>query len=138
MAPSASSAADRPSASTGYDDGGGGALDGAHPRGFGSYPRFLGRYVRERHVLSLAEAVRRASALAADNAGITGRGRLAAGQAGDLVLFDPATILDNATPAEPHATSTGIRAVWVNGALVYDGVKTTGARPGRVIRRGVP
>ncbi len=115
-----------------------GALDGAHPRGFGSYPRFLGRYVRERNVIGLAEAVRRASALAADNAGITGRGRLAAGQAGDLVLFDPATILDNATPAEPHATSTGIRAVWVNGALVYDGAGTTGARPGQVIRRGVP
>lgn len=113
-----------------------GALDGAHPRGFGSYPRFLGHYVRERGVLPLGEAVRRASALAADNVGLTGRGRLAVGQAADLVLFDPATVRDRATPADPHATSVGIRAVWVNGTLVYDGEKTTGARPGRVLRRG--
>jgi N-acyl-D-amino-acid deacylase len=112
-----------------------GALDGAHPRGFGTYPRFLARYVRERGVISLGEAIRRATALAAANVGLKDRGRLAPGMVADLVLFDPATIQDHATPEEPHALSTGIRGVWVNGELVFDGAKTTGARPGRVIRR---
>lgn len=113
-----------------------GALAGRHPRGFGSYPRVLGRYVRERGILTLAQAIHRSTALAADHVGLTGRGRIAPGQAADLVLFDPATVLDHATPAEPQAVSVGIERVWVNGVAVFSEGGTTGARPGRVLRRG--
>jgi N-acyl-D-amino-acid deacylase len=112
-----------------------GSLAGRHPRGFGSYPRFLGRYVRVQHVLSLAEAVHRASGLAAEHVGITDRGRIAPGQAADLVLFDPATVLDRATPDDPHALSEGIRMTWVNGEVVYEAGRATGMRPGQVLRR---
>ncbi|HWA17302.1 MAG TPA: amidohydrolase family protein, partial [Gemmatimonadales bacterium] len=112
-----------------------GELDGRHPRGFGSFPRVLGRYVRQDGVLTLEEAVRHASALAADHMGFTDRGRLAVGQAADLVLFDPKTVLDNATTTEPHALSTGIITVWVNGVAVFAEGRTTGARPGQVLRR---
>ena len=112
-----------------------GELDGRHPRGFGSFTRVLGRYVRERHVVSLPEAIRKMTSLAADNVGIPNRGRVVPGGFADLVLFDPATVVDNATPADPHAISTGIAKVWVNGKLAYDGGKTTGMRGGAVIRR---
>jgi len=112
-----------------------GELDGRHPRGYGSFTRVLGRYVRERHVLSLSEAIRKMTSLAADNVGIMNRGRVVPGAFADLVLFDPATVIDNATPADPHAISTGIIKVWVNGKLAYDGSKTTGTRGGMVIRR---
>jgi N-acyl-D-amino-acid deacylase len=112
-----------------------GELDGRHPRGYGSFTRVLGRYVRERHVVSLPEAIRKMTSLAADNVGIANRGRIAPGAFADLVLFDPATVIDNATPANPHAVSTGIAKVWVNGALAYDDGKTTGARGGAVVRR---
>src|SRR5512132_548554 len=90
-----------------------GELDGAHPRGFGSFPRVLGHYVREQHVLTLEEAVRRMTTLAAANVGVADRGRILPGLAADLVLFDPATVGDRATLKEPHALSTGINTVWV-------------------------
>jgi N-acyl-D-amino-acid deacylase len=112
-----------------------GELDGRHPRGFGSFTRVLGRYVRDRHVVTLPEAIRKMTSLAADNVGIANRGRIAAGAFADLVLFDPATVIDNATPADPRAVSTGIVRVWVNGKLAYESGKTTGARGGMVIRR---
>jgi len=112
-----------------------GSLAGAHPRGFGSYPRFLGRYVRERGVLDLATAVHKATALAAAHVGIADRGAIAPGMHADLVLFDPGTVLDRATPREPHALSVGILAVWVNGEIVYEDGRATGRLPGRVIRR---
>jgi len=112
-----------------------GQLDGRHPRGYGSYPRVLGRYVRERGVVTLAQAVRKATALAADHVGIADRGRLVPGAFADLVLFDPATVADRATTDEPHALSTGIERVWVNGTVVFEGGRATGARPGRVLRR---
>jgi N-acyl-D-amino-acid deacylase len=111
-----------------------GSLDGAHPRGFGSYPRVLGRYVRERGVLSLSEAVHRASGLAADHMGFKDRGTIRPGQAADLVLFDPTTVIDRATNAEPHRVADGIRTVWVGGQVVYQDGRDTGARPGRVLR----
>ena len=85
--------------------------------------------------MPLEEAVRRATALAADHMGIRDRGRLAAGQAADLVLFDPQTVIDRATPQDPHRLSTGIVAVWVNGEPVFTDGKATGRRPGRVLRR---
>jgi N-acyl-D-amino-acid deacylase len=112
-----------------------GALDGPHPRGFGAFPRFLGLYVRDRKVMPLEEAVRRMTSLAAAHMGIADRGRIAPGMFADLVLFDPATVSDRATPAQPHLTSVGIARVWVNGAEVYADGKTTGVRPGRTIKR---
>ena len=112
-----------------------GELNGAHPRGFGAFPRYLGRYVRERKVIPLEEAVRRMTSLAASHMGIPDRGRITPGMFADLVLFDPATVIDRATPQEPHLTSVGIARVWVNGSEVFADGKTTGARPGRVIRR---
>ncbi len=113
-----------------------GETAGAHPRGFGSFPRVLGRYVRERGLMPLEEAVRKMTSLAAANVGITDRGTVASGQFADLVLFDPATIIDHATTAEPHLPSDGIRIVVVNGEIAYDRGEPTGARPGRVLRGG--
>ena len=113
-----------------------GELEGRHPRGFGSFPRVLGRYVREQHVVALPEAIRKMTSLAAANVGIHDRGRIAPGMRADLVLFDPSTVIDRATPREPHALSAGIVRVWVNGILAYDDGKATGARSGAVIRRG--
>lgn len=112
-----------------------GSLFGSHPRGFGSYPRVLGRYVRERGVVDLATAVHKASGLAAAHVGIRDRGTIAPGRIADLVLFDPDTILDRATPEHPHEPSVGIRTVWVNGEVVYRDGRPTGRRPGRPIWR---
>jgi N-acyl-D-amino-acid deacylase len=111
-----------------------GSLDGSHPRGFGTYPRILGRYVREQGVLTLPEAVHRASGLAAEHMGFTDRGFIRPGQAADLVLFDPATVIDRATNAEPHRLADGIKTVWVGGVVVYRDGRDTGVRPGRVLR----
>lgn len=112
-----------------------GDLDGRHPRGFGSYPRVLGIYVRERKVVPLEEAVRKMTSLAADHVGIVDRGRLVPGAWADLVLFDPATVIDRATTSDPHALSTGIERVWVNGKAVFANGAATGLKPGRVLRR---
>src|SRR5690242_14151123 len=112
-----------------------GALDGAHPRGFGSFPRVLGHYVRDLKVLTLDEAVRKMSSLAASNVGITDRGVIRPGLAADLVLFDPKAVGDRATIKSPHALSTGIKTVWVNGQVVFEDGKTTGRYLGRVLRR---
>ncbi len=112
-----------------------GELAGSHPRGFGSFPRVLGRYVRERHVLSLEEAVRKMTSLAAHNVGIANRGRIAPGFFADLVLLDPATVLDRATPGDPQALSVGIARVWVNGVQVFGDARASGARPGKVLLR---
>jgi N-acyl-D-amino-acid deacylase len=112
-----------------------GELDGRHPRGFGTYPRVLGRYVRERKVLGLEEAVRKMTSLAAHNVGLRDRGLIRPGAYADLVLFDPATVIDRATTREPQALATGIERVWVNGAVVYEAGKASVLRPGRVLRR---
>jgi len=112
-----------------------GALTGNHPRGFGSYPRILGEYVRTRGVLTLEEAVHKATSLAAAHMGFTERGTIAPGKSADLVLLDPETITDHATPERPREVSSGVARVWVNGVEVYaDGI-ATGARAGRVLRR---
>jgi N-acyl-D-amino-acid deacylase len=112
-----------------------GALDGAHPRGFGSFPRVLGHYVRDLKVLALEDAVRKMTSLAAANVGISDRGIIRPGLAADLVLFDPATVGDRATIKMPHALSTGIKTVWVNGDVVFEEGRTTEHYPGRVLRR---
>jgi N-acyl-D-amino-acid deacylase len=112
-----------------------GELDGKHPRGFGSYPRVLGRYVREQKALTLEEAVYKFTSLAAKHVGIADRGAIAPGMAADLVLLNPRTIIDRASTSDPHATSVGIEKVWIGGELVWNGGRTTGARPGTVIKR---
>ncbi len=112
-----------------------GGLRGAHPRGFGSYPRVLGRYVREAGRLGLEEAIHKMTGLAAAHMGMSGHGVLAAGAPADLVLFDPATVIDRATTAEPHLTAEGIERVWVAGVVVYEDGAVTGATPGKVLRR---
>jgi N-acyl-D-amino-acid deacylase len=112
-----------------------GALGGSHPRGFGAFPRVLGRYVREQKVLALEEAIHRMTGLAAANVGIRDRGRIVPGGRADLVLFDPDVVADRATVDAPHEPSIGIRTVWVNGTVVFQEGRTTGSRPGRVLRR---
>jgi N-acyl-D-amino-acid deacylase len=112
-----------------------GDLAGSHPRGYGAFTRFLGHYIRERNVLSLEEGIRRITSLSAQQVGITERGSIQVGQYADLVLFDPETIKDHATPEAPHELSVGIEKVWVNGQLVFDGGEVTGKRPGKPVRR---
>jgi len=105
-----------------------------HPRGYGNAVRVLGRYVREQKVISLEEAVRKMTSLPADQFAFRDRGRLAPGRAADVVVFDPATVGDRATYAEPHQYPTGIVHVLVNGvAVVRDGQQTE-ARPGQALR----
>lgn len=108
-----------------------------HPRGFGNTARVLGRYVRERGVLTLEEAVRRMTSLPADHFRLDGRGRIAPGAAADLVIFDPVAVADTATFDAPHAFPAGIPHVVVNGALVLRDGQPTGARPGQVIARSL-
>ncbi|MDP9358332.1 MAG: D-aminoacylase [Chloroflexota bacterium] len=103
----------------------------AHPRAYGTYPRILGRYVREQGVIPLEDAVRKMSAAVADRLGLRDRGLLRTGMLADVVVFDPETICDVATYTDPHRLSVGVRDVWVNGGRVLrDGVHT-GAMPGR-------
>jgi len=102
-----------------------------HPRGLGTYPRVLGRYVREEGVLGLEDAVRKMSSAVADRLGLRDRGLLRAGMMADVVLFDPATVGDRATFANPHRLSVGVRDVWVNGQRVLRHGEHTGATPGR-------
>jgi N-acyl-D-amino-acid deacylase len=112
-----------------------GGLRDLHPRGAGTYPRILGRYVREQHLMPLEMAIYKSTGMAAAHMGITDRGLIKEGMMADLVLFDPDTIIDHATPLEPQLLSEGVSSVWVNGELVFRDGATTDARPGRVIRR---
>jgi N-acyl-D-amino-acid deacylase len=112
-----------------------GALRGAHPRGFGAFSRVLGRLVRDQNRMPLEVAVHKMTGLAAAHVGIARRGELRAGWYADLVLFDPARVIDRATTTDPHVVSEGIEGVWVNGRMVYAAGGPTGATPGRVIRR---
>jgi N-acyl-D-amino-acid deacylase len=105
-----------------------------HPRAYGNFARLLGRYVRERQVIPLEEAVRRLSALPAENLRLRDRGRLMPGFFADVVVFDPATVSDHATFEQPHQLATGVLHVLVNGALVLEDGEHTGATPGRVVR----
>jgi len=111
-----------------------GDLDGFHPRGYGAFPRVLGRYVRERQALTLEEAIHRMTGLAASHHGIPDRGRLEAGAYADLVLFDAATIADRSTTDEPQARAAGIEMVWINGHLVSQNGREGWQRYGKVLR----
>lgn len=114
-----------------------GSSSGRHPRGFGTFPRVLGRYVRDSSVIDLPTAVHKMTGLTAQRMRITNRGIIQQDNFADLVLFDPATILDRATIAAPGTLSVGIRQVWVNGKSVYKSGKTTGQRPGKILRRTI-
>ena len=110
-----------------------GSAEGRHPRGWGSFSRYLGKYVREEKLLTWEEAIRKITSLAASNMGIFDRGIIAPGYYADLVLFDPLTVKDRANFESPHLPSAGIEKVWVNGVVVWDGAETK-ARPGMMIR----
>jgi len=110
------------------------ATDLTHPRAYGSYPRILGHYVRERHVMGLEEAVRKMTSATADRLHLDGRGILRPGMYADVVVFDPETVIDKATYVEPHQISEGIEQVLVNGVPVVRDGRVTGAKPGRVLR----
>lgn len=105
-----------------------------HPRNYGTFPRVLGRYVRELKVLSLPEAVRKMTSLPAARLGLGDRGRIANGLMADLVVFDPATVADRATFEAPHQYPAGIDYVIVNGVVEVDGGRLTAVRGGRVLR----
>jgi N-acyl-D-amino-acid deacylase len=110
-----------------------------HPRAYGTFPRVLGKYVREEKVMSLEEAIRRMTSVAASQFGIERRGIIREGYFADLVVFDPATVADRATFERPHQYPVGIHHVIVNGVPVLTPAGLTGARPGRPLYgRGRP
>jgi len=108
--------------------------DAPHPRSYGTFARVLGRYVRDKKLLTLEEAVRKMSSMPAQRVGISDRGILRPGTRADIVVFDPAVIADKATFDKPHQYAVGVSHVLVNGVVVVDDGKVTGARPGRVLR----
>ena len=112
----------------------GGSIIAAHPRAFGSFPRLVAAHVRELGAIPLERAVAQASAAAANNILARDRGRLAEGLAADVIVFDYDQIADNATFSKPHALSTGMKYVLVNGVIVLSDGQFTGQRPGRVLR----
>ena len=105
-----------------------------HPRGFGTFPRILGRYVREDSVITLEFAVRKMTSLAAQRVGINDRGLLKPGMFADITVFDPNTIIDRSTYENPSQIATGVSFVAVNGVLVVDSGRVTAALPGRALR----
>jgi N-acyl-D-amino-acid deacylase len=105
-----------------------------HPRSYGTYPRILGKYVREDEVIPLEDAVRKMTSAVADRLSIRGRGLLREGMYADVVVFDPETIADRSTFEDPHRLSVGVRDVFVNGEAVIRGGEHTGAKPGRIVR----
>src|SRR5262249_43201008 len=102
-----------------------------HPRSYGTFSRFLGRYSRDLGLIPLPDAVRRITSLPADTLRLRDRGRLVCGAFADIAIFDPAAISDRATYFSPHQYAVGVRHVIVNGQLVVADGTFTGARPGR-------
>ncbi len=121
-------------------DNGARATDGplagskSHPRGWGTYPRILGRYVRDQHLMPLEFAIHKMTGLPASNLGLKQRGLLREGYFADITIFDPKTVIDRATFEEPNQYPVGINFVIVNGQLEVDGGKRTPALAGRVLR----
>ncbi|MBL8060006.1 MAG: amidohydrolase family protein [Chthonomonas sp.] len=115
-----------------------GAVRGSHPRGAGSFPRILGRYVRDRKTLTLTEAIRKMTSLPARTFGFKDRGVIRQHAIADLVVFDAATISDHATPEEPQKLSTGVQLVFVSGTITLQRGKATGRRNGQIILRSTP
>ncbi len=105
-----------------------------HPRAYGSFPRVLGRYVRESNLISLEDAIRKMTSLPANRVGIRDRGVLKPGAYADVVIFDPVTVIDKATFEDPHQYSVGMDHVFVNGEAVWELGKFTGNLPGHVLK----
>ena len=106
-----------------------------HPRSYGTYPRVLGYYVREKHLFDLPVAIKKMTSMPAEHAGINDRGRIARGKKADLVIFDAKTVKEISTYEDPHRYPAGILHVFVNGTQVVENANHTGARPGRVLRK---
>jgi N-acyl-D-amino-acid deacylase len=106
-----------------------------HPRHYGAFPRYLGHYVREKKLLSLVEAIRRSTSMAAKKIGIKDRGTIEEGKFADIVIFDPETVIDRATFTNPHQYPEGIDTVIVNGRLVIHDGEHTGKAPGHILRK---
>jgi len=106
----------------------------AHPRSYGNYTRILGKYVREENVIPLEDAIRKMTSAVARRLSIHDRGMLQEGFFADVVVFDPAKIIDRATFEQPHQVSAGVIDVFVNGTAVLRDGKHTGAMPGRIVR----
>lgn len=104
--------------------------NGGHPRGYGSFTRVLGNYVRDKKIMSLETAIQKMTSLSAEHVGIKNRGVIAAGYYADFVLFNPATVKDNASFKDSKALSDGVEKVWVNGVCVYNEKKSTNKFPG--------
>jgi N-acyl-D-aspartate/D-glutamate deacylase len=111
------------------------AADKPHPRGFGTFPRVLGRYVRERQELSLVDAIHKMTEAPARRLGLRGRGTIGVGQAADVVAFDPDRVIDQATFLEPRQAPVGIEHVLVNGSLAVEHGQATQRFAGRSLRR---
>jgi len=107
-----------------------------HPRYYGTFPRVLGKYAREEKVITMEEAVRKMTSAPAQRLGLKDRGLLREGYKADVVVFNPETVKDEATFADPHRFPTGIPYVVCNGAFTVDKGKHTGALPGRTLRKG--
>lgn len=107
-----------------------------HPRLYGTFPRVLGRYARDERLMSVAEAVHRMSGMPAEKFRLSERGFVRAGYFADLVIFDPASIIDTGTYENPRQYPNGLSHVFVNGIAIVEDGKHTGARPGRALRRG--
>jgi dihydroorotase/N-acyl-D-amino-acid deacylase len=105
-----------------------------HPRAYGTYPRILGRFVRDQRILTLEDAVRKMTGAVAARLSIRDRGELREGMYADVMIFDPNTIIDKATYEKPHQLSVGVRYVLVNGVAVVSEGQVTGAKPGRIVR----
>jgi N-acyl-D-amino-acid deacylase len=112
-----------------------GSIGGSHPRGAGSFPRILSRYVRERKTIPLTEAIRKMTSLTARTFGLLDRGEIKPNFIADITIFDPKTIQDHATPTDPKALSTGIKTVIVSGQITVANGKPTGARNGKIIKK---
>ncbi|HXG63580.1 MAG TPA: amidohydrolase family protein, partial [Blastocatellia bacterium] len=112
-----------------------GGIGARHPRGAGTFPRVLGRYVREQKWLSLEEAVRKMTSAPAARLGLKDRGLIREGMKADLVIFDPKRVIDRSTFKEPQLLSVGIERVFVNGGIVWENNQASGKLPGVVIRK---
>jgi len=115
-----------------------GGLGMTHPRGAGTFPRVLGRFVRDEHWMTLPEAIRKMTSLPALRLGLKDRGVIRVGMKADLVLFDPTSILDMSTFERPRLRSRGIHAVFVNGVPVFGAERPESPLPGRVLIRNSP
>lgn len=118
----------------GFDPARAAAHGPVHPRSYGTYPRVLGKYVREEQALRLEDAIRKMTSSVADRIGLRERGLLRVGHYADVVIFNPDSIIDHATFEQSHQLSEGVQHVWINGVQVLRDGEHTGAKPGRLVR----